>query len=297
MRGHWAMGITSVHMGEFAQAMSHFDKALALYEPERQLYAAVPYAQNPAVAVRCFAAWALWFMGQPDDALNRMSEALALARDLSEPHGMVPALVFAAILHQLCRNPRRAQEYAEAAIAVSSEHGLILYQSIARITHAWSLLDQELTEEAIDQMRHGLAAYHATGAEILRPHFLAVLGHALSRRGQFDEGLRLLEEGLEATQRTGETSCESELYRLKGEVMLMQTKAAGIAQTDWAGDLAAGKSLVAQAQACFDQAIRIARRQGARSWEQRAAISLAQLYQEYGKREDAKAMLMDCTAS
>ena len=132
MRGHWAIGIIFVHLGEFAQAMSHFDKALVLYEPERQLSDAVPYAQNPGVAVRCFAAWALWFLGQPEEALSRMTEALALARELSEPCGLVPALVFAAILQQLCRNPQMAQEYAEAAIAVSSEHGMVLYHSIAQ---------------------------------------------------------------------------------------------------------------------------------------------------------------------
>ena len=162
-----------------------------------------------------------------------------------------------------------------------------------KVTHAWSLLDQDLTEEAIDQMRHGLSDYHATGAEILRPHFLAVLGHALSRRGQFDEGLHLLEEGLEAAHRTGEKSCEAELYRLKGEVLLMQTKAENVSQTDSAGHLPTrDKSLaVAQAEACFDQAIRIAQRQGARSWELRAVISLARLYQDCGKREEARAML------
>jgi len=292
MRGHWASGIIFVHMGEFAQALSHFDKALVLYEPERHLNEAVPYAQNAGVAVRCFAAWALWFLGEPERALDRISEALALARELSEPHGMVPALVFAAILHQLCRNPQMARGYAEAAIRVSSEHGLVLYESIAKITHAWSLLDQELTEEAIEQMRNGLAAYHATGAEILRPHFVAVLGHALSRRGNFEEGLKLLDEALEAAQRTGEKSCEAELYRLKGEVLLMQTKNEGASQADLAGQIpTADKSLVvAEVEGCFNQAIRIAQGQHARSWEQRALMSLAQLHRDCGKREEGRVM-------
>jgi tetratricopeptide (TPR) repeat protein len=119
---------------------------------------------------------------------------------------------------------------------------------MATIARAWSLLDQELTEDAIKQMRQGLDAYQATGAEILHTHFLAALGHALSRSGRFDEGLHLLEEGLEVAHRTGEKSCEAELCRLKGELLLMQNKA------------------VAQAEGCFYQAIRIARWQGARSW-------------------------------
>jgi tetratricopeptide (TPR) repeat protein len=290
MRGHWAIGITSLHMGEFVEAMSHFDQALVLYEPEQQLDNGAPYAQNPGVAVRCFSAWGLWFLGQPKRALDRITEAIALGRALSEPHGLVPSLVFAAILHQLCLNPQMAQEYAEEAVAVSSEHGLVLYQSIARITHAWSLLDHEPTDEAVDQMRQGLAAYHATGAEILRPHFLAVLGHALSRNLQFDEGLQLVEEALEAAHRTGEKSCEAELYRLKGEVLLMRTKAEGLSLAGSAGHLSTSKSvLVAQAERCFEQAIRIAQRQQAKSWEQRAVLSLAQLYQDHGKQNEVHA--------
>ena len=286
MRGHWSMGINFMHLGEFAQAMSHFEKALVLYDHKRHLNDATPYAQNPGVAIRCFAAWTLWFLGQPDRALSRMAEGLALARDLTEPHhGLVQPLVFGAILHQLCRNAQTAQEYAEAAIAVSSEHGLIVYQSIATITRAWSLLDQELTEDAIEEMRRGLAAYQATGAEILRPHFVGVLGHVLGKSGRFDEGLQLLEEGLEAAHRTGEISCEAELYRLKGEVLLMQAKAGQFADP--------GRSLVAQAKGCFDQAIVIAQRQDARSWEQRTVMSLAQLYLECGKREEARAMLAE----
>ncbi len=116
MRGHLAMEITFMHLGEFASAMEHFEKALSLYDPERHRDDAFLYTQNPGVAMRCFAAWALWFLGQPDQALDRMQEALTLARELSEPHGMAHALFFAAILHQLRREARMAQEYAEAAI-------------------------------------------------------------------------------------------------------------------------------------------------------------------------------------
>jgi DNA-binding winged helix-turn-helix (wHTH) protein/tetratricopeptide (TPR) repeat protein len=287
MRGYWSMGITSMHQGELAKAMSHFEQALALYEHRLHLSDETPYAQNPGVALRCFAAWTLWFQGKCDSALKRIMEALAIARELSEPHhGLVQPLVFAAILHQLCRNPQKAQEYAEAAIAVSSEHRLVVYHSMATIALAWSLLDQELTEEAIEQLRHGLDVYQASGAEILRPHFQGALGHALSRSGQFKEGLTLLEESLAAAQRTGEKSCEAELYRLKGEVLLMQAKGV-VSNLRTAGK----SSVVEQAECCFDQAIKIAQCQGARSWERRAVMSLAQLYQECGKKEEARAML------
>ena len=184
MRGHWAMEITFTHLGEFALAIEHFEKALLLYDPERHLDDAFLYALNPGVAMPCLAAWALWFLGRPDQSLDRIQKALALARELSEPHGLAHALFFAAILHQLRREERRAQEHAEAAIAVSSEHGLVMYQAMATITRGWALIEQGRTEEAIEQMRQGLAALQATGTELIRPHFLALLADALGRHGQ-----------------------------------------------------------------------------------------------------------------
>ena len=116
LRGHWAMEITFTHMGEFDRAVEHFDKAILLYEPDQHRDDAFLYALNPGVALRCFAAWSFWFVGQPDRALALMQEAVALARDLSEPHGLAHALLFAAILHQLRRERRLVLEHADAAI-------------------------------------------------------------------------------------------------------------------------------------------------------------------------------------
>ena len=233
------MEITFMHLGEFALALEHFEKALSLYDPERHRDDAFLYAQNPGVAMRCFAAWALWFLGQPDQALERIQEALTLARELSEPHGLAHALFFAAILHQFRREERMAQEHAEAAIAVSSEHGLVMYQAMATITRGWALIEQGRAEEAIEQMRQGLAAHQATGTELLRPHFLALLAEALGKAGQVEEGLRVLEEALAVAHRNGERYYQAELYRLKGELLLMQATGRGVSQA-----AAGGKAVV-----------------------------------------------------
>src|SRR5215831_91128 len=111
MRGHWAMEITHLHLGECSQAIDHFEKALRLYDPERHLDDAFLFALNLGVAMRCFAAWALWFLGCPDQASSRMQEALVIARELSEPHSLAHALFFAAILYQLRREAHLALEY------------------------------------------------------------------------------------------------------------------------------------------------------------------------------------------
>ena len=139
MRGNWALEITFMHLGEFDLAMEHFHRALSHYDPERHIDDAFHYAQNPGVAMRCFAAWSLWFLGRPDQALSEMQKALILARRLSEPHGLAHALFFAATLHQLLREPESARTHAEAAIALSQEHGLVLYDAAATVILGWAL--------------------------------------------------------------------------------------------------------------------------------------------------------------
>jgi len=293
MRGHWAMEITFTHLGEFALAMEHFEKALLLYDPERHLDDAFLYALNPGVAMPCFAGWSLWFLGQPDQALARIQEALTLARELSEPHGLAHALLFAAILHQLRREEGMAQEHAEAAMAVSREHGLVLYQAMATIVRAWALIKQGRPEEAIEQMRQALVALQATGTELVRPHFLALLAEALDKVRQAEEGLRVLEEALAVVHRNGERYYQAELYRLKGELLLKQSTARAVSRA-----AAGGKAVVeteppalTSAEGCFNQSIKIAQQQTAKSLELRTVMSVARLYQNQGKQEEARGLL------
>ena len=243
--------------------------------------------------MRCHAAWALWFLGQPDEALNKINEALTLARELTEPHGLAHALFFAAILHQLRREEPMAQEHAEAVISFSREHGLVMYQAMAAIVQAWALLTQRRTEQAVEQMRQGLAALQATGTERVRPHFLALLAEAMDTDRQVEEGLRLLEEAQALIDRNSERYYQAELYRLKGELLWKQSTGRAVAHATRSGDPVVGTeaSAVADAEACFSQSIKIAQGQQAKSLELRAALSLARLYQSRGRREEARSLL------
>lgn len=244
--------------------------------------------------MRCFAAWTLWFLGQPDKALALIEEALTLARELSEPHALAPAMFFAAILHQLRREEKMAHERAEAAIAVSSEHDLVLYQAMAMIIRGWAMNEQGWHEDAIEQMLQGLADHEATGAEVLRPHFLGLLAETLGNAGKPDDGLRLLDEALEVSHSYGEAYYQAELYRIKGDVLLMQAAGPGLSLGS-SGRKPAVQH--AQAQACFHQAIEIARRQKAKSWELRAAMRLARLCQNQGEKQEALDLLSNIYGS
>src|SRR5262249_44764587 len=151
---------------------TYFEKALALYDPEQHRDYAFRYSQNPGVATRSHASWALWFLGEPDRALEVMHEALSLAEELAEPHGLAHTFLFISIVHQLRGEARIAQECAEASIAISVEHGLVLYEATSTVVRGWARTEQGWAE-GVDEIRRGLAAYEATGTQLLRPHFLA----------------------------------------------------------------------------------------------------------------------------
>jgi DNA-binding winged helix-turn-helix (wHTH) protein/predicted ATPase len=291
MRGHWAIGITFMHLGECSRTMEHFDKALSLYDPDQNHDDALLYAPNPGVAMRCFAAWSLWFLGRPDQAVEWSHDGLTLARRLSEPHSLAHALLFRAILHQLRREERLAEEHADAAIAVATEHGLVMYQAMATTARGWTQIGSGREEEAVEQIRQGLAAQQTTGARLVRPHFLALLSSALEKAGRADEALRVLEEALAIADATGERYYQAELHRLKGEQVIARARRPDVRQSAGGRTADSESSVLASAERCFMQSIEIAQQQKARSLEMRAAMSLARLHRDQRKRESALALL------
>jgi predicted ATPase/DNA-binding XRE family transcriptional regulator len=262
LRGRWTMGIACTHQGRFRVALEHLETALSLCERDRERSDVLVDALDAGVAMRGFAGWSRWFIGQPDRALVPIQEAVALARQRSEPHSLAHALVFAAVFHQLRRERSTAQQYANEAIALSAEHGLPLYEAMARVVRGWARIGQGNNEEAAEEVRQGLAAWQSTGAQLMRPHFWALLAEGCTPTGPEDSGLRLLDEALAVSESTGERYYQSELYRLKGERLLTRAREHGIEA----------------AAACLEQSLAIARQQGALSLELRATVSLARLH-------------------
>jgi predicted ATPase len=258
MRGHWALEITNTHLGNFELAVEHYEKALALYDPGQHRDDSFFYALNPGVAMPCFAAWALWFLGRTGEAVKRMDEAVALALELSEPHGLAHAKLFASILHQLRRDPRMVQQYADAVTEVSQSHGLVLYSAMAEIMKGWTLSEEGREQEGIDRMRDGLAALEGTATALVRPHFLGLLAEALAKVDRIDEASAVLDEATTIVDNNGERYYEAELYRLKGELLLKRDKRV-------------------EAENCFKRSLEIAKSQKAESWQLRTELSLARV--------------------
>jgi predicted ATPase/class 3 adenylate cyclase len=270
------LGQTLAFLGEFSTAQVHLDQGMSLYDPEQHRSLASLYGQDQGVIFRSWAALALWCLGYPDQALWRSREALTLAQELAHPFSLAYAICFAGMFCQLRREVQDAQARATAEIALCTEQGFALYLARGTILRGWTMAEQQQGAEGLALMRQGLASYQATGAAVFRPYYLAFLAEAYGKVGQAEKGLSVLDQALAAVHKAGERFCEAELYRLKGELLLVRS-------ADNHGE----------AEAYFQQALDVACCQQAKSWELRAAMSLSRLWQCQGKREPARQLLAE----
>lgn len=270
-------------LGEFSLARNHQKRGIALYDPQHDNPFVSRVLQDPKVDCLSFAARVLWFLGYPDQALKSCQEALTLARKLSHPSSLALALDFAAGLHQLRREGQVAQERADVLLALSAEQGFLHFLAVGRMWQGWTLAEQGQVEKGVAQIRRGLATYQASGAELSRPDFLALLVEAQRKGEQVEEGLSLLAEAITLVDKTGARSCEAELYRLKGELLL--------ASADNRPGAKGRSRKRSEAEECFLKAIATARQQQAKSWELRATVSLSRLWQQLSKKKEARQML------
>jgi predicted ATPase len=272
---HVALGRTLFYLGTVASAHTHFMQGIALYDPQQHRASALLYGEGTGVLCHSFAANTLWCMGYPDQGLTRSHEAMTLAQQLAHPLSLSFGLIFAAATsQQFRREVRFTQEYAEAAIRLTQEQGFPLWLAVGSMLCGWALAQQGKVQEGIEQITQGLTAYRATRAELNRPWCLSLLAEAHGTIGQPEAGLTALAEALALVDTTGERWYEAELYRLKGELLLQQSL---------------GNST--EAETCFQHAITIAQNQQAKSFELRAATSLARLWQQQGKRQEAHDLL------
>jgi len=283
------MGESLFQRGELSAARSHLEQAIALDAPQRHPSAVYSGARASGVFARNFAAVALWLLGYPEQAMERSEEALTWVRELAYPFILAYALFWAARLHQFRREGPLTQERAEAGMTLATEHGLAPSLALGTIMRGWVLAEQGRGEEGIAQMRQGLATWRAAGSVVDRGYHLSLLAEAYGKVGQATEGLHVLAEALTAAHDSGERYWEAELYRLKGELLLqsgVQGLPSGVSTPD-----AGLQSRDPEAEACFHQALDIARRQQARSLELRAAMSLSRLWLQQGKRATARELL------
>lgn len=275
-----ALGTTLFCQGDLCNAHEHLERARVLYNPDRHRIHTITYGMDPGYALT-FSAWNLWYLGFPDQANKRSQNALALAKKISHPFSLAFTLSARSILGQFQHDVQLAEECADAAIKLSLDQGYPLYLARGTILQGWARTEQGNIDEGIAQLINGIATYQEAGAELGCSYFLALLAAARGRAGHPQVGLDAVADALAMTNRTGEHFYEAELYRIKGALVLQcpgGTKPNSLEQQE--------------AQACFQKAISIARQQGAKSFELRATVSLAQLWETQGN-EAARQMLAD----
>jgi class 3 adenylate cyclase/tetratricopeptide (TPR) repeat protein len=280
---HTALGWTSYQMGELPSARTHAEQAVVLYDAQKYPLSTVTAGVrlDPRVSCLCYGTWALWLLGYPEQALRRSQEAVALAQGLSHPFSLAYALGGAATLHSLRREGSRAREWAAAVITLATEQRFPFWVAWGTMVQGWALAEQGQVHEGITRMR-----------QMLAPFTFALLAEAHGKVGQVEEGLTVLTEALAVGDKTGMRVSEAELYRLKGELTLQQFQVSDFKfQADNPQSAIYNPQL--DAEVCFLKAIDVARQQQAKSLELRVVMSLSRLWQQQGKKEEARRMLAE----
>jgi class 3 adenylate cyclase/predicted ATPase len=272
-----SLGCTLFWQGEFAPALEQIQRGLDLYDPERHRPLMFLYGLDFGAMGQGYAAWARWFLGYPDQAWRQSEEALQYARALSHPFSLIHVLYLPLVLAFFQRDVTSVQERVEEIIALAAEHGFPFWAALGMLDRGWVLARSGAPDEGIAAMRQAIATIEALGFDLGQTCSMFELADAFLYLGRADDGLIAVETGLAAAARTGERYLEAELHRMKGELLLL---------------LSAGNET--EAEGCFRQALEVARRQQAKSWELPAAISLARLWRRQGKRQEARALLASC---
>jgi predicted ATPase len=293
LAGCGQLGASEFWLGNTLRAHELLARAAALYEPHKHRSLASSYGAEIGMAIFSNLADVLWYLGYPEQAERHSLRSLAIAQEVAFPFTTAVALDFAARRHQFFRNPRAAQERAEAAIAVSKEYGLSYRLALATMIRGWAVAEQGYPSEGIQQIQQGLAACHTMGIQLWIPYFLSLLAEAYSKDNQYEQALLALHEALVLAEKTGEVWWLPEIYRLKGKLMLQKEFDVQGSQLQVAASLSLMPDTQAEVETCFLKAIDIARKQHAKSLELRATTSLAQLWQRQGKQHEARQMLSE----
>jgi tetratricopeptide (TPR) repeat protein len=274
---HYQVGLAAYFQGRFAESVEHTERAAELYEPEAHGGGRSIIGSEPGVVARLWAAWALWVLGHAERALERSREAIALASQRGEPFDLAYAKSWGAALHLLRREYAAANELAQQAAVLAEEQGFPIQLAVARLVELRVRASQEGSEGRIEGAESHFGQLGQLETKAAVPQILGELAEACLGQGRREEALRLVDGGLEASKNLSQPYWDAELHRLKGEI-LQQDDAPG-------------------AEALMRRAVDIAKQQGGRSLELRAATSLARMLRASGRAAEARSVLAPVHAS
>jgi predicted ATPase/DNA-binding winged helix-turn-helix (wHTH) protein len=277
---HMQLGTAETLRGAYAQAEAHLSHTLNLYDPEVHQSLATVDLKVPALA---WSGWCLWLTGYPDRAYTRVARAQSHAEALAYPFSLAFALTFVAFVRLGRGELRAAAAVAQDLTTLARENGFAFFEALGTMLQGSARAHGGELERGLSLLTAGLAQYRHLGCRTFLPFFLTFLAETHLRHGQVEEGLSVIGEAVQLTETTFDRFWGPEVYRLRGELLLAQAVPVHL-------DIALE---TATAEACFQQALDMARQQGAKSLELRAAMSLSRVWLAQDQPDAAQALLVE----
>ena len=274
MVGHRQMGAALTYTGDIAQGRAHFDQALGLYDPVAHQPLATRFGQDVRVTILFQRSLSLWLLGHPNGALADAAGALSAAREIGHAATLTYALLFTWFTHIFCGHHSIGARQADEILALAEEKDSVLWRACGVILQGCGVALTGRTSDAVKIITAGISVLRSTGLTLWMPIWLSYLAKTYAHLGQFDEAQRYIGEAITTIETSKETWCEAEVHRVAGEIALMSLEPDS-----------------SKALGYFERALQVARRQQAKSWELRAAMSMARLWRDQGKREEARDLL------
>jgi predicted ATPase len=268
------LGLTRLYQGAPVEARALLDEALRNYDPDHDSDAKIHFAQDHRAASKAFLAEAAWVLGELGHAGALIDEAVARAIEASHPPTLANTLIIKTLIEILRGDAQATQRSSDRSIALAQEHGLALMLSNARLYGAWARAALGELEAGSAELRQSLAAYANEGNGLHIPWFQGLLAELDAKAGSSEQASSCVNEALAIAARTGEHWTDSFLHRIRGEILLKLDPAN-----------------TAPAEEAFRNAIAVAQQQKARSFELRAAMSMARLWRDQGKQDEARELL------
>jgi predicted ATPase len=272
---HRALGTTYFTMGQFSAARKQLERARGLYDPDHHLRFRFQYGQDIGTTAMCYLSWALWHLGYVDQASQLASKAVNRAEEISHPHTLVYTLCHArGMMDVFRRQSDDTKSYAGVVTSLCSEHAFPFWAAGGQIFSGWAAINQGEVDAGVDKLVCGLAAWRTTGARLWLPIFLALEAEGHLKAGRDQAALHSIEQALATSDETGERWAIAEILRVKANLLLTT-----------------GRGKAEEVEEALIESLEIARQQQAKSWELRSATSLARLWRDQRKPQQARELL------
>lgn len=274
VEAHWTLGDSLFWIGELDLSCQHLENAIKIYDPAKHHKNSFVYGQDPGISAYCYLSYSLWFAGKIDQAQNAVDQALSLSRRLEHAFSRGWALGFAEMIHVFNRDPNKVLAISEESIRFSEQQNQPFWLAASTIKKGWALAMQEAVDEGLGLMQQGMEGYRATGSIVVQPFFMGLMAEAYGQAGDLGNALNTIDQAIEMARQHGERISMIELLKLQGNLLLKQSP----------GNRSSSESL-------FISAIDLAQSTGAKMRELQVTMSYGRLLASEGQFEKSHRLL------